>query len=60
MSKKIAECGGLKCDDKVVILTGPNTPKVEVVRTTGLVGFLVKERSVVYFWTDEGVTWRPV
>ena len=60
MTKKIAEFRVLNCDDQVVILAGPNTPKVEVVRTIGRVGFLVKERSVVYFWIEEGVTWRPV
>jgi len=57
-SKELTEYEGLKVDGPVEILMGPNTPKVEEVRKLGLVGFLVKQRSVTYFWSDKNVTWK--
>lgn len=58
--KDITEYGGLKLDGPVLILSGPNTPKVEEVRKLGQAGFYVKERVTAYFWVDIGVTWKPV
>jgi hypothetical protein len=61
MSQKVVtEREGLELDGPVLILKGPNTPKIEKVRRLGLVGFYVKERSVTFFWSDKGATWRPV
>jgi hypothetical protein len=59
-SKEMTEHEGLKVDGPVEILVGPNTTKVEEVRQLGVVGFLVKTRSVTYYWYDKNVTWRPV
>jgi hypothetical protein len=55
--KELRDYGGLKLDGPVTILTGPNTPKIEEVRKLGVAGFLVKTRSVTYYWSDKGITW---
>jgi len=58
-TKELTEYRGLKLDDPVVIIVGPNTPKDAEVRRLGVAGFMVKERSVTYFWADKNITWKP-
>jgi hypothetical protein len=58
--KEVTALNGLVLDGKVRILTGPEAPKVHVVRHLGVYGFRVKERVTTYRWEDKGATWEPV
>ena len=58
--KEITALNGLTLEGKVCILTGPESPKVHIVRHLGVYGFMVKERATTYRWEDKGITWELV